>query len=217
MKTKNIILILVVVVVLISVFYAFQGSFDQAAFAEEIKKEREDKDRFMRTSPSSPFAANPKEFKGLSYFPPDPKFKIVATLTPVENKKPVTLGTNDGKEQQYVEYAHAEFDLDGLHHSLLILEIIEMGPFRGKLFFAFGDETSADETYGAGRYLDVTKVPGASTITLDFNKAYNPYCAYSDKFSCPLPPAENLLSIPIRAGEKTYEKAESVKQKAESQ
>jgi uncharacterized protein len=216
MKTKNIILILVVIVVLISVFYSFQGSFDQAAFAEEIKKEREDKDRFMRTSPSSPFASNPEEFNGLSYYPPDPKYKIEATLTPVENKKTVTLATNDGKEQQYVEYAHAEFDLDGLHHSLLILEVIEMGPFRGQLFFAFGDETSADETYGAGRYLDLTKVPGASTITLDFNKAYNPYCAYSDKFSCPLPPSENLLSIPIKAGEKTYEKAESVKQKDDS-
>jgi uncharacterized protein len=214
MKTKNIILIVVVVVALVSVFYSFQGSFDQAAFADEIKKEREDKDRFMRTSPSSPFAANPAAFQSLSYYPPDPKYKIVASLKPVKDKKPVSLATNDGKEQQYVEYAHAEFDLDGLHHSLLILEVIEMGPFRGQLFFAFGDETSADETYGAGRYLDLIKVPGASTITLDFNKAYNPYCAYSDKFSCPLPPAENLLSIPIRAGEKNYEgklKAESKK------
>jgi hypothetical protein len=72
------------------------------------------------------------------------------------------------------------------------------------LFLAFGDETSARETYGAGRYLDVKKVPGSSTITLDFNLAYNPYCAYSDGFSCPLPPKENLLSIAINAGEKTY-------------
>lgn len=204
MKTKNIILILVVVVVLISVFYSFQGSFDRAAFDDEIKKEREDKDRFMRTSAQSPFASDPDAYTGLSYFPPDPKYKIIATLTPINDKKPITLGTNDGKEQRYVPYAYAEFDLDGLHHKLLILEVIDMGPFRGKLFFAFGDETSADETYGAGRYLDLEKVPGSSTITLDFNKAYNPYCAYADSFSCPLPPNENLLEIPIKAGEKAY-------------
>lgn len=204
MKTKNIVLIFIVVVALISVLYSFQGSFDRAAFTDEIKKEREDKDRFMRTSTQSPFAANPDEYKGLRYFPADPTYKIVATLTPINDKKPVTLATNDGKEQRYVEYAHAEFDMNGLHHKLLILEVIDMGPFRGQLFFAFGDETSADETYGAGRYLDLVKVPGSKTITLDFNKAYNPYCAYSDKFTCPLPPRENLLSIPIKAGEKTY-------------
>jgi uncharacterized protein (DUF1684 family) len=72
------------------------------------------------------------------------------------------------------------------------------------LFLAFGDGTSAEETYGAGRYLDIDKTQGSNTITLDFNKAYNPYCAYSEKFSCPLPPAENLLVIPIPAGEKSY-------------
>jgi uncharacterized protein (DUF1684 family) len=81
---------------------------------------------------------------------------------------------------------------------------MDMGPFRGKLFLAFGDETSARETYGAGRYLDVQKVPGSKTITLDFNKAYNPYCAYNETFSCPLPPQENLLQVAIKAGEQTY-------------
>jgi uncharacterized protein (DUF1684 family) len=158
----------------------------------------------MRTSKDSPFAKNPADFKELIYYPPDPKYKIIADLNPIENRKTVTLATNDGKEENYLEYAYAEFDLDGFHHRLLILEVIDMGPFRGKLFFAFGDETSADETYGAGRYLDLVKVPGSRTITLDFNKAYNPYCAYNNNYSCPLPPSENLLRIPIRAGEKTY-------------
>jgi hypothetical protein len=87
---------------------------------------------------------------------------------------------------------------------LLILESIESGPLRGTLFLAFADGTSARETYGAGRYLDVKKVVGAATVELDFNKAYNPYCAYADHFSCPLPPRENILDIAIRAGEKSY-------------
>ena len=204
MKTKNIIFLIAAAVVVVSIIYSFTGSGDESAYAEEIKKEREDKDRFMRTSKESPFASNPDNYQGLSYYPPDPKYRIIADLTPIKDKNMVVLTTNDSKEQRYIEYAFAEFDLDGYHHKLLILEVADMGPFRGKLFFAFGDDTSADETYGAGRYLDLEKVPGASTITLDFNKAYNPYCAYSPNFSCPLPPSQNLLHIPIRAGEKNY-------------
>lgn len=204
MKTKNIILLIAAIVVLVSLIYSFMGGADQSAYIEEINKEREEKDRFMKTSKESPFASNPSEYNGLLYYPPDPKYRIIADLTPIENKEIVTLATNTGEEQQYVQYAYADFDLDGFHHRLLILEVIESGPFRGKLFFAFGDETSAVETYGAGRYLDLEKVPGSSTITLDFNKAYNPYCAYITNYSCPLPPSQNLLTIPIKAGEKTY-------------
>ena len=104
-----------------------------------------------------------------------------------------------------MEYVHAEFEIEGEPQKLLILEIVDMGPYRGTLFLAFGDETSARETYGAGRYLNVEKPKGGrKSIELDFNLAYNPYCAYNDTFSCPFPPSENLLSIPIRAGEKNY-------------
>jgi uncharacterized protein len=205
MKAKNIIFFVAAAVVIVSLIYSFMGSGDQSVYIEEINKEREEKDRFMKTSKESPFAADPESYKGLTYYPPDLKYKIVAELTPIEKKETVTLATNTGEEQRYVEYAFAEFDLDGLHHKLLILEVIDSGPFRGKLFFAFGDETSAVETYGAGRYLDLQKVPGSSTIVLDFNKAYNPYCAYISNYSCPLPPSQNLLSIPIKAGEKTYQ------------
>lgn len=204
MKAKNIIVVGVVVVVLISIFYSIQGSQDQTAYIQSIDKEREEKDRFMRENAESPFAGATADFKGLQYFPADIKYKVTASLEPVKDKKPVLLTTSDGKEQRYLEYAYASFELDGQPCKLLILEIIDMGPFRGKLFLAFGDNTSAGETYGAGRYLDVAKAPGSNSLMLDFNKAYNPYCAYSEKFSCPLPPRENLLTVAIRAGEKTY-------------
>jgi uncharacterized protein len=204
MKPKNIIFYGAAAVVIVSLIYSFVGSGDQSAYVDEINKERDDKDRFMKSSKESPFAENPESYKGLSYYPPDAKYKIIADLTPIEKKETVTLATNTGEEQRYQEYAFAEFDLEGLHHKLLILEVMDSGPFRGKLFFAFGDETSAVETYGAGRYLDLQKVPGSSTIVLDFNKAYNPYCAYISNFSCPLPPSQNLLTIPIKAGEKNY-------------
>ena len=204
MKRNNIILIIAVVVLLITVFYSFEGSQDDSAWVNQIEEERAEKDRFMRTSSESPFAESPERYKGLNYYPPDSKYRVIAALRPIEKKKPVILSTNDGKEQRFFEYAYAEFKLDGVNNRLLILEIADMGPQRGKLFLAFGDETSAEETYGAGRYLDVTKKPGSSTIDLDFNLAYNPYCAYDDSFTCPLPPRENILTIPIRAGEKLY-------------
>lgn len=204
MKRNKVITLVAIAIGLIIIFYGFRGSQDDTAYVKEIEKERQDKDRFMRTSAESPFAKNPEEYKGLNYYPPDIKYRVIANLRPIEKKKPVVLSTNDGKEQRYIEYAYAEFKLDGVSNKLLILEIADMGPFRGNLFLAFGDETSASETYGAGRYLDVTKTPGSSTIKLDFNLAYNPYCAYNNSFTCPLPPRENILAIPIRAGEKVY-------------
>ena len=204
MKRGRIITLVAAVVVVITIFYSFRGSQDDAPYIREIEKEREEKDRFMRTSPESPFADSPDEYTGLKYYPPQIKYRVIANLQPIEQKKTVVLTTNDGKEQRYVEYAFAEFKLDGVTNRLLILEIADMGPFRGQLFLAFGDETSAVETYGAGRYLDVAKSPGRSTIKLDFNLAYNPYCAYNESYTCPLPPRQNILTIPIRAGEKSY-------------
>jgi uncharacterized protein (DUF1684 family) len=204
MKTNRIIGLIAFVVVAITVVYSLRGTADDASYRKKIADEREEKDRFMRNSPESPFAATPDKYEGLNYFAPDSHYRVIAELNPVTERKMRVLGTNDGEQQRYLEYAYAEFKLDGATNKLLILEIVDPGPSNGKLFLAFGDETSARETYGAGRYLDVAKTPGSSTITLDFNRAYNPYCAYGNSFSCPLPPRENILTIPIKAGEKSY-------------
>jgi uncharacterized protein (DUF1684 family) len=208
MKSKNIIILLVLLIVIFIMFYSFMDGSGDESYTRQILKEREEKDRFMKTADDSPVPENERaSFRGLKYFEPDSKYRVVANLTPADNKKLVVLQTSDGKTERYVEYAYADFSIDGVENRLTILEIIDMGPFRGKLFLAFGDKTSANETYGAGRYLDLSKVPGATTITLDFNKAYNPYCAYNDTFSCPFPPRENLLNVAIRAGEKNYKES----------
>lgn len=183
-------------------FYSMSGGSSRD-YHEHIIKEREEKDHYMKTSDESPFASLDEPFKNLKYFPPDERYRIIATVHPIEERKVRTLGTSDGKEKRYLEYAWVTFDLDDRKNRLLILEIID-GPEKGTLFLAFGDRTSAEETYGAGRYLDIKKVPGAATVELDFNKAYNPYCAYSDAYSCPFPPTENLLDIAVRAGEMNY-------------
>ncbi len=205
MKTKNIIFIGIVIIAVVSIYYSFSGGETSETYIANIEKMRKEKDHTMRTTSDSPFANDTTQtFKGLNYFPIDATYQIRAKLTPVESKKAVLLPTSDSKQKSYLEYAYAEFEMQGVKNKLLILEIMDMGPYRGTLFLAFADKTSARETYGAGRYLDVKKIPGATSVTLDFNEAYNPYCAYNDNFSCPFPPQENILSIAIKAGEKTY-------------
>lgn len=196
---KNILYIIIAVVAVISVIYSFSGGQTQEEYAEELQEHREDTKRFMTTSNESPFAENKAAFKGLNYYTADLDYKINARFEPVEKQEILTLPTNDGKERQYLTYGYASFELKGKKNRLLILENVE----EEELFLPFGDATSAVETYGAGRYLDVVH-SGGNTVVLDFNKAYNPFCAYSDAFTCPLPPKENLLEVPIEAGEKTY-------------
>ena len=186
------------------VYYSLRGGVSPEDYAKEILKEREEKANFLNHGQGSPFATSDEEFKSLNYYAPELKYRVTAKLIPVQEKKVTILPTSDGKEQKYLDYAHAVFSFEDVENKLLILEVMEMGPERGKLFLAFADETSGKETYGGGRYLDLKKVPAATTVLLDFNTAYNPYCAYNDSYSCPFPPAENILKIAIKAGERIY-------------
>lgn len=204
MKSSTVIVIIVILSVIAIVWYTSTSSTNDADYRAQIQQSRLEKDDFMKNGDGSPFKDSTVAFEGLKYFDPDPKFRIVADLEPVRDRKMVVLQTSDNKEQRYIEYAWALFSVDGQPCKLMILEVIDNGPFKGTLFLAFADQSSAIETYGAGRYLDVKKTPGASTITLDFNEAYNPYCAYNESFSCPFPPKENILTVAILAGEKIY-------------
>lgn len=203
MKPGKIIPIIIIVSIAGFILYSLQGSQSSESYLDGIRQYREDKNSQM-VGEGAPFAGKAKEFTGLKYFDIDPAYRISASLEPVKDRKVVILSTNDGRENRYLEYAWADFAINDVKCRLLILEVMEDGPEKGSLFLAFADETSARETYGAGRYLDINKVPGSSSVLLDFNKAYNPYCAYSDNFSCPFPPRQNILGVPIRAGEKTY-------------
>ena len=175
------------------------------AYVVEIEKYRNEREDYMMNSAASPFIEAGLEFNGLNYYPPNEKFRIVADLTFIEKPETRHLATSDGNKQTYITFAWASFDFDNRKNRLLILESLDPGPAKGTLFLAFGDGTSGDGTYGGGRYLDLTSIPrGSQTIELDFNKAYNPYCAYVPDYSCPLPPPENLLEVSITAGEMNY-------------
>ncbi|MGI9543439.1 MAG: DUF1684 domain-containing protein [Cyclobacteriaceae bacterium] len=200
-KAKNIVILGAFLVVIAVVYYSF-CSF-QVDYQTAIQQERAEKDNYMRTDPESPLPESLKaDFTGLSYYPIDENYKVKASLQKIERQELLTMATNDGKEEQYIKYAYANFKIDGKEQKLLLLQPYQTDE-DDYLFLAFGDGTSGGQTYGGGRYLDL-EMTSKKHITLDFNLAYNPFCAYSDGYSCPLPPAENLLERPIRAGEKDF-------------
>jgi uncharacterized protein (DUF1684 family) len=127
-----------------------------------------------------------------------------------EDEPLVTMQTNTGVSQDYRSWGRFNFEVDGELASLVIYS-----DAKGRDFFLpFKDQTNGRETYGAGRYLDSHR-PGIRTLeenrlVVDFNYAYNPYCAYSPNYSCPLPPRENWLDVPIKAGELDFPSSESV-------
>jgi len=166
---------------------------------------RDEKFESLKFDEDSPIPEDKRDaFTGLNYYPPDPSYKVNIRMIRLDNMDRVELATSDGKEREFVKYAWAEFNLNGKTHRLLILRPLPVIA-KTKFFLAFTDRTSAEETYGAGRYIDLNFRPGQRNITIDFNQAYNPFCAYNPEYSCPLPPKENHLDIPIFAGEKNFE------------
>jgi uncharacterized protein (DUF1684 family) len=167
-------------------------------YIDTIEADRVEKDRFFRSSPYSPIEDR-ANFSGLNYFPPDPAFRLELVLQEAEQVEELIIQTSTGDEQTYYRIGTVEFEIEGEPAKLAVYK----SPHHDDLFLPFRDATSGQETYGAGRYLEPAEL-GGGQLLVDFNLAYNPYCAYSEHYSCPLPPLENWLKVPIRAGEKGY-------------
>ncbi len=166
----------------------------------EWRKERDDFFKNHQRSPLTP--QQKKSFRGLRYFKFDPKYifsgKIERFVLNINNPDYyATFLTNKGTKKRYIRYGKFYFSMDGKKYSLEIYKSI----LSDYLFIPFKDRTNGNGTYDGGRYIDAEILPGYEMI-LDFNMAYNPSCAYNDKFICVLPPKENILDIEIRAGER---------------
>lgn len=170
---------------------------------EKLKGFRERKDRFFREDSRSPLKeADRKGFKGLVYYPIDLRYAMTGSVEkyPVE-PKPIytTLPTNKEAGKKYVKYGRFKFKWDGKEYLLQIYR-----PLAGDdLFLPFKDKTSGIETYEKGRYLYIEPVSGAKVL-IDFNRAYNPFCQYNERYTCPFAPEENRLDVAVRAGEKRF-------------
>jgi uncharacterized protein (DUF1684 family) len=165
----------------------------------ELEGFRGDKDDFFGHDHRSPLtSAQQRKFKGLAYFPENPALVVKATIDRNVELGVVRMETTKGHEQVYTRYGVVHFQVD--RQAAQVTLYASEGSHE--LFVPFRDSTSGKETYGAGRYLDLPRQ--GDEIVIDFNYAYNPYCAYNPDWSCPLPPAENWLKVPIRAGEKSF-------------
>ncbi len=168
---------------------------------QTIEKMRKEKNKFMKKDPQSPLTSKQKKkFKKLNYFPYDPKYRFEGAIEEFPEKSTVEIGTNKGNIRQFRLFGKFPFEVDGQPLALHIFQSLDDTHF----FVPFMDETSNKETYGAGRYLELEKV-GPGLWVLDFNLAYNPYCAYNDSWSCPLVPPINRLPIRIEAGEQIFD------------
>ena len=140
-----------------------------------------------------------KKFTKLDYYPVDEKFRFELELTHYQNPETVEMETSTGDIQYYKKIGYLTFQINDQDTNIHVYQNVENPSYY---FVPFRDATSGDMTYGAGRYLELEK--HGNKFVLDFNFAYNPFCAYSDHYSCPLPPYENWLTVPIEAGEKEF-------------
>ncbi len=172
-----------------------------------LERGREEKNRFFILDPRSPIPREERRSligKGLSYYPPDPDLRFKLVFHEHKEKKRVEVATTEGGVQEFIRWGEFRFNVDGKRCAL---QAYKSNTEEKRLWVPFRDTTSGKETYGAGRYLDLEpekhRIAEGKWI-LDFNKAYNPWCAYSKAYTCPFIPPENWLQVPIKAGEKKY-------------
>lgn len=175
------------------------------ASMDTVASERMQRNEVFRTGANSPIPQKDRNsFKGLDYFPVNKDLRFSLRLQRYARPKQVRLGTNTGEIRSGLRYGFFDFVVDGESCRLQVYRLDDVAQGGGpNLFIPFRDATSGSETYAPGRYIDLAENT-SGIYDLDFNRAYNPYCAYNHEYSCPLPPAENTLPVPIRAGEKNY-------------
>ncbi|WP_436902721.1 DUF1684 domain-containing protein [Halovenus halobia] len=175
---------------------------DGGGYVAELRANRAEKDEFFADHPQSPIPPEKREeFDGLAYFDPDPEYRVEATVTVISEPEEVEMETSDGRQITYRRPFRFEFEIDG--------ETYELSGYRrdadDPIFVPFRDKTTGQQSYKDGRYMELEheeELTDGTSIDIDFNLAYSPFCAYSETFSCPLPPEENWLDTTISAGER---------------
>ena len=171
----------------------------------ELVEFRNAKDDFFGKDHQSPLTPQQRlRFEGLAYYPENSALRFVLRIdeVPEQEKQVVEMATSTGEFQPHLRWGTLSFTIDGQPATLTVFRGVDGGEF----FLPFADATNGEISYGAGRYLDLVELDHGHVL-LDFNYAYNPYCAYNPHWSCPIPPAENRLKVPIRAGEQTFSDA----------
>lgn len=186
-----------------NLFSLHDGNDPMERREEKLKAFRAKRNLFFKEGPRSPLKEfDRKKFKGLVYYPINLKYAMVGVIEryPIEPKPIyVNLPTSKGREKKYVKYGKFRFKWEGKEYVLHIYRPLG----GGELFLPFRDQTSGKDTYPEGRYLNIEPMSGGEVL-IDFNRAYNPFCEYNEKYLCPFAPKENWLDTPIQAGERRF-------------
>ena len=176
---------------------------DSTTLVKEIKQFQDDLNKEYKNAETSPLSKEKREnFTHLNFFPIDPDYVVTAKFIRTSNERIFAMPTTGNSSKQFVKYGEAQFLLKGKQYRLNIYQSIDLASqrkYRDYLFIPFRDATSGKETYGGGRYIDLT-IPRSDTFVINFNMAYHPYCAYAEGFNCPIPPRENYLAVKVEAG-----------------
>ncbi|MFC6226087.1 DUF1684 domain-containing protein [Hymenobacter artigasi] len=187
------------------IFYSLNDAKpNNSVYLAQLNKFRSEKNRAFRQSEESPISAAQKaQFDSLKYYAADLAFVPHADISRTETPDTTLLQMSDNKAEKYLNWGVVKFNINNSPQQLRVY--LKANGRDSTLFIPFTDLTNGHETYGGGRYLDAP-IPkfNEPEIELDFNRAYNPYCAYNNEYSCPVPPAENRLQVAIQAGEKSF-------------
>ncbi len=201
-------IILTSVIAIISLIGSSAIAQDEGKPISSIDFQKELNEEYANPETSPLDKEDLEEFKGLDFYKINPEFMVEAEFIRTPMESPFVMKTSTGREPSYVKYGEVYFTLKGKDYKLNVYQGLELRKdpdYYDYLFLPFNDLTNGRTTYGNGRYLDL-RIPEGKNIKLDFNKAYNPYCAYSSKYSCPIPPEENNLDTEILAGVKVFDK-----------
>lgn len=194
-------------------FYPDENHYQQlilsGRYFDSITDARYEKDRTFADTVESPLNKNDVlKFKGLEYFEIDLKYHVLAGFEVDTSEAPFSMPTTTERKPVYRKFGTVRFMLHDSIFSLTAyqnLDYLTKNPDSKQLFIPFKDLTNSFDSYGGGRYLDID-IPSTDSVRIDFNKAYNPFCAYDERWSCPLPPPENYINTLIKAGEKKYKR-----------
>ena len=179
---------------------------DKKALKESQAWQRNLNKEFKNPKESPLTAKDRAHFKKLEFYPINGEYIVWAILTPTPQEDTFAMKTTTERRPMYRKYGELKFELHGKLYTLNVYENTELKSregFADYLFLPFTDLTNGEESYAGGRYIDL-RIPKGDSILVDFNRAYNPYCAYNSRYSCPIPPPENFLEIPIPAGVKAF-------------